>query len=173
MYLGSSLLSAGLEVSAPKPQPNFEIRANGQRIFVEAVCAAAGHPLHDDAVPEPVYQDADGEVVADQVPHDLITPRIASAVRAKLDVFDRHRRKDPVARHEACIVVSRKLSTLAIQFKVKDPRSLKDRRIGSLVTDVREDCMCPKNDRITELTLCPEIQIFCFFFGSPRFSKID
>jgi hypothetical protein len=72
MYLGATLRNAGLEVRAPKPGPDFQILANGQRIHVEAVCATRGNPLHDDAVPEPVYRDADGNPVVSQVPHDLI-----------------------------------------------------------------------------------------------------
>ena len=49
MYLGASFISAGLEVRAPKPGPDFEILSNGRRIYVEAVCATSGHPLHADA----------------------------------------------------------------------------------------------------------------------------
>ena len=55
IYLGAGLVSAGLDVSAPTPGrgPDFEIRADGRRVYVEAVCATAGDPLHEDAVAEP------------------------------------------------------------------------------------------------------------------------
>jgi hypothetical protein len=104
MYLGASLVSAGIDVRAPKPGPDFEVSAGGQRIFIEAVAATPGNPEHADAVSEPVYRDAEGRAIAVEVPHDRITLRIASAVRAKLDVFDRYRSKGLVAADDACIV---------------------------------------------------------------------
>jgi hypothetical protein len=106
MYMGATLVSAGLEVSAPTPGrgPDFQILADGRRIFIEAVCPTAGDPEHDDAVPEPVYTEAHGESQAVQVPTDLITLRIASVVRAKLDAFDRYRRTGLVTAEDACIV---------------------------------------------------------------------
>ncbi len=104
MYLGASLVSAGIDVRAPKPGPDFEIRAGSQRIFIEAVAPTPGNPEHADAVPEPVYSDAEGRAIAVGVPHDRITLRIASAVRAKLDVFDRYRSRGLVSADDACIV---------------------------------------------------------------------
>ena len=53
---------------------------------------------------EPVYRDAEGRAIAVEVPHDRITLRIASAVRAKLDVFDRYRSRGLVSAGDACIV---------------------------------------------------------------------
>jgi hypothetical protein len=104
MYLGASLVSAGIEIRAPKPGPDFEIRAAGKRIFIEAVAPTPGNPEHADAVSEPVYSEAQGRPIAVEVPHDRITLRIASAVRAKLDVFDRYRSKGLVSAEDACIV---------------------------------------------------------------------
>jgi hypothetical protein len=103
MYLGASLVSAGIDVRAPKPGPDFEISAGGQRTFIEAVAPTPGDPEHADAVSEPVYSDAEGRAIAVEVPHDRITLRIASAVRAKLDVFDRYRSRGLVAADDACI----------------------------------------------------------------------
>jgi hypothetical protein len=104
MYLGASLVTAGIEVRAPKPGPDFEISAGSQRIFIEAVAPTPGNPQHADAVSEPVYVDVEGRAIAVEVPHDLITLRIASAVRAKLDVFDRYRSRGLVSANDACIV---------------------------------------------------------------------
>jgi hypothetical protein len=106
MYVGAALIDAGLDVRAPTPGrgPDFEIHAGGRRIYVEAVCPTGGDPEHPDAVPEPVYRDAEGRLVAVQVPHDRITLRIASAVRAKLNVFDRYRVRGLVGPEDACIV---------------------------------------------------------------------
>ena len=104
MYLGAALVSAGLTVRAPKPGPDFEISAAGKRIFIEAVAPTPGNPEHADAVSEPVYSDAEGRAIAADVPHDRITLRIASAVRSKLDVFDRYRSRGLVSADDACIV---------------------------------------------------------------------
>jgi hypothetical protein len=104
MYLGASLVSAGIDVRAPKPGPDFEVRVGRQRIFIEAVAPTPGHPEHADAVREPIYTDAEGRSIAADVPHDRITLRIASAVRAKRDVFDRYRGRGLVSANDACIV---------------------------------------------------------------------
>jgi len=104
MYLGASLVSAGLDVRAPKSGPDFEVSAGSQRIFIEAVAPTPGNPEHADFVSEPVYRDAEGRAIAVDVPHDRITLRIASAVRAKLDVFDRYRSRGLVSADDACIV---------------------------------------------------------------------
>jgi hypothetical protein len=104
MYLGASLLSAGIEVRAPKPGPDLEVSAGGRRIYIEAVAPTPGNPEHADAVSEPVYTDAEGQAIAAEVPHDRITLRIASAVRAKLDVFDRYRSRGIVSADDACVV---------------------------------------------------------------------
>lgn len=80
MYLGATLVSAGLDVRARTPGrgPDFEILVDGRRVYIEAVCATAGDRLHADAVPEPVYRDAESRTVCAQVPHDRISLRIAS-----------------------------------------------------------------------------------------------
>jgi hypothetical protein len=106
MYLGAGLVSAGLDVSAPTPGrgPDFEIRADGRRVYVEAVCATAGDPLHEDAVPEPIYRDAEGNAVCAPVPHDRITLRLAHSVRAKLNAFDRYRGAGLVRSDDACVI---------------------------------------------------------------------
>ena len=106
MYLGAALVSAGLDVSAPTPGrgPDFAIRADGRRVYIEAVCATAGDPLHEDAVQEPTYRDAEGNLVAAQVPHDRITLRLAHSVRAKINAFDRYRGTGLVTPDDACVI---------------------------------------------------------------------
>jgi hypothetical protein len=99
-------VSAGLDVSAPTPGrgPDFEIRADGRRVYVEAVCATAGDQLHEDAVHEPIYRDAEGNAICAQVPHDRITLRLAHSVRAKLNAFDRYRGASLVRPDDACVI---------------------------------------------------------------------
>lgn len=104
MYLGASLRRAGLSPSAPKPGPDFQIIVERAPIFIEAIAPTAGDPLHPDMVPEPVYIDADGEAMAAQVPHDLITFRLATAFRTKANAFDGYRRKGYVGAGDACII---------------------------------------------------------------------
>ena len=106
MYLGATLVSAGLDVRAPTPGrgPDFEVSVDGRRVLIEAVCSTAGDPNHADFVPEPVYRDAEGRSVCAQVPHDRITLRIATSVRAKLNAFDRYRVRNLVTPEDACVV---------------------------------------------------------------------
>lgn len=104
MYLGASLRRAGLEVTAPKPGPDFRVVVEGKPIYIEAVAPTGGDPVHADAVPEPVYKDADGTPRAIQVPHTGITLRIADSFRRKADVFDRYRLDNRVGKGDACIV---------------------------------------------------------------------
>lgn len=104
MYVGASLRRARLDVTAPKPGPDFRVVVEGRPIYIEAVAPTGGDPLHADAVPEPVYKDADGTPRAIQTPHTGITLRIADAFRRKADVFDRYRRDARVGKGDACIV---------------------------------------------------------------------
>jgi hypothetical protein len=104
MYLGATLRRAGLQVTAPKPGPDFRVMVNGRPIFIEAIAPTAGDPLHADAVREPVYIDAEGNPAAAQVPHDQITLRLATAFRQKADAFDRYRRARLVGENGACII---------------------------------------------------------------------
>jgi len=104
MYVGAALRRAQLDVSAPKPGPDFRVIVEGAPIFIEAIAPTAGDPFHPDAVPEPKHTDAEGEPAAAQVPHDLITFRIATAFRAKADAFDRYRRNGYVGGGDACVI---------------------------------------------------------------------
>ena len=106
MNLGAALVSAGLDVRAPTPGrgPDFEILADGRRVYIEAVCATAGDPGHADHVAEPVYRNASGLLIAAQVPHDRISLQIATSVRAKLHAFDRYRVGRHVTPDDACVI---------------------------------------------------------------------
>lgn len=103
-YLGATLRRAGLNVTAPKPGPDFRVVVEGTPIYVEAVAPTGGHPHHADVVEEPVYLDSDGTPQAVQVPHAKITLRIADAFRRKADVFDGYRREGHVGAGEPCII---------------------------------------------------------------------
>jgi hypothetical protein len=104
MYLGVSLRRAGLNVSAPKPGPDFRVLLESGPVYIEAVAPTGGHPLHADHVGEPDYLDADGNPQATQVPHARITLRIADAFRRKADIFDGYLQDGYIAAVDPCIV---------------------------------------------------------------------
>ena len=118
MYLGASLRRAGLNVTAPKPGPDFRVIVEGRPIYIEAIAPTAGDPLHPDAVREPVYLDAKGKPLAAQVPHDQITFRLATAFRQKADAFDRYRRDRIVGDNDACMIA---INLRAIYHAFADP----------------------------------------------------
>ena len=104
MYVGASLRRAGLDVTAPKPGPDFRVVVAGRAIYIEAVAPTGGNPLHADAVSEPNYRDTDGTLRMVQVPHAKITLRIADAFRRKADVFDGYRLNGYVGKDDPCII---------------------------------------------------------------------
>lgn len=104
MYLGATLRDAGLDVSAPKPGPDFCLTVGGQQIYIEAIAPEPGHPQHADHVPEPVYKDADGAPMVSLVPHSLITLRLAGAFHKKSGVYNRYRLNGHVPENAVCII---------------------------------------------------------------------
>lgn len=104
MYLGATLRRAGLNVTAPKPGPDVRVLVDGAQIYIEAVAPTGGHPLHADAVYEPVYVDSDGTPRAVEVPSRQITLRVANAFREKADAFDGYRHKGYVGVSDPCII---------------------------------------------------------------------
>ena len=104
MYVGASLRRAGLDVSAPKPGPDFRVVVDGAPIYIEAIAPTGGDPLHPDAVHEPIWREEDGSPRVVQVPHAKITLRLAGAFRAKADVFDSYLGKDLVRERDPCII---------------------------------------------------------------------
>jgi hypothetical protein len=104
MYLGAALRRAGLTVEAPKPGPDYRVPVDGRSVYIEAIAPTAGDPLHADVVPEPIYTDAQGQALAAQVPHDLITFRLATDFRKKADAFDRYRLKGYISSGDPCII---------------------------------------------------------------------
>lgn len=104
MYLGAGLRDANLDVSAPKPGPDFCITVAGRPIYIEAIVPEAGSPFNPDHVPEPAYTYADGGPIASRVPHDLITLRLAGAFHKKAGVYNRYRVNEHVSDNAACIV---------------------------------------------------------------------
>jgi hypothetical protein len=104
MYLGATLRDANLEVSAPKPGPDFCVTSGGRLIYIEAIAPEAGDPLHADHVPEPVYKDADGNVKMSQVPHTPITLRLAGAFHKKAGAYNKYRLKGTIAKDAVCVI---------------------------------------------------------------------
>lgn len=104
MYLGTTLRDAGLDVSAPKPGPDFCVMVDGRPIYIEAIAPQAGHPQHADHVPEPNYKNADGSLKVSQVPHTQITLRLAGAFHGKAGVYNRYRMRGYIPQDAVCII---------------------------------------------------------------------
>jgi type I restriction enzyme S subunit len=104
MYLGAALRDAGLDVSAPKPGPDFCVNVDGRQIFIEAIAPEPGDPLHADHVPEPDYKNADGSPKVSQVPHTSITLRLAGAFHDKAGAYNRYRIKNRVPQDAICVI---------------------------------------------------------------------
>jgi hypothetical protein len=104
MYLGTALRDANLDVSAPKPGPDFCVTVDGRQIYIEAVTPEAGHPQNPDRVPEPIYKDAYGEPIASRVPHAQITLRLAGAFHAKAGVYNGYRFKKYIPQDATCLI---------------------------------------------------------------------
>ena len=104
MYLGTSLRDANLEVSAPRPGPDFCVAVDGRHVYIEAIAPEAGDPLHADHVPEPIYKEADGSPKVSQVPHTLITLRLAGAFQSKAGVYNKYRMKGHVPKDAVCVI---------------------------------------------------------------------
>jgi hypothetical protein len=104
MYLGAALRDADLDVSAPKPGPDFCVTVSGRQLYIEAIVPVAGHPWNPDHVAAPKYKDADGNATFSQVPHTAITLRLAGAFHSKARAFDGYRIKGHVPRNAVCII---------------------------------------------------------------------
>ena len=104
LYLGATLRDANIDVSAPKPGPDFCAAIGGRSIYIEAIAPEAGDPLHADHVPEPAYEDADGNINAVQVPHTPITLRLAGAFHKKAGAYNKYRLKRTIARDAVCVI---------------------------------------------------------------------
>jgi type I restriction enzyme S subunit len=104
MYLGTTLRDANFDVSAPKPGPDFCVTVDGRQLYIEAIAPEAGHPEHADHVPEPIYKEADGSPKVSQVPHTLITLRLAGAFHRKAGAYNRYRMKGYVPQDAICII---------------------------------------------------------------------
>jgi hypothetical protein len=61
MYLTVSLLHAGADVQPTQPPgPDVLVRADGRRIWIEAICGTGGAPGLPDSIPAPVYPTGGG-----------------------------------------------------------------------------------------------------------------
>lgn len=87
MYLGAALRRTGLDVSAPKPGPDFRVLVNRRPAYIEAIAPTPGRADTPDSVPQPVYKDEHGNPMASRVPHDLITLRLTGALAKKTQIF--------------------------------------------------------------------------------------
>ena len=81
MYLTVSLIRAGLAVECPKPGPDVLVSVDGQRIWIEAVCATEGQVGKPDSVPELKF----GTV--QNVPIEQYVMRIRNSLKEKAEKF--------------------------------------------------------------------------------------
>ena len=79
MYLTTSLILAGYEVTCPKPGPDVGIMHKGQRIWFEAVSPTAGNPDSPDYIARPAL----GEV--SDVPNEKMVLRYLNSISEKYD----------------------------------------------------------------------------------------
>jgi hypothetical protein len=79
MYLTTTLILSGYEVTCPKPGPDVGIVHRGKRIWFECVSPTAGHPHSPDYVPPP----KDGE--AFNVPNEKIVLRYLNSISEKYE----------------------------------------------------------------------------------------
>jgi hypothetical protein len=79
--------------------PDFTAVVNGQWIAVEAICPGLGDPNKPDSVPE-----LSPTVDMRPVPTEKVLLRIAGALAAKKEIFDRYRTEGIIPRDAACVV---------------------------------------------------------------------
>jgi hypothetical protein len=83
MYLTTSLILAGYEVTCPKPGPDVGIMYRGQRIWFEATSPTRGAGGAPDQVPEMKTVALSEEPVVNDVPNDKILLRYLNSISVK------------------------------------------------------------------------------------------
>ena len=79
MYLTTTLILSGCEVTCPKPGPDVGIMHRGKRIWFECVSPTPGHPNSPDYVPPP----KEGEVY--DVPNEKMVLRYLNSISEKYE----------------------------------------------------------------------------------------
>jgi hypothetical protein len=112
MYLTTSLILAGYEVTCPKPGPDVGIMYRGQRIWFEAAAPDCGDPGKPDSVPTEV---------GGEVPEEKIVLRYLNSIATKhKDQYSKWLAKGTVSDKDAMICA---INPWAIPFDHKDSDS--------------------------------------------------
>jgi hypothetical protein len=83
MYLTTSLILTGHEVTCPKPGPDVGIIYKGQRIWFEATSPTRGADGAPDQIPEPKISAMGEEPVVHDVPNEKIVLRYLNSISVK------------------------------------------------------------------------------------------
>ena len=98
MWLTVFLLRGGHNVECPKPGPDIRIELDGQAVWIEAVCAAAGKEGNPDSVPKPVH----GQV--SETPMNAYALRVTNALHGKAEAFERYITKGIVRENDLAVI---------------------------------------------------------------------
>jgi hypothetical protein len=109
MYLTTSLIFAGFQVTCPKPGPDVGVVYKGQRIWFEAVAPTCGDPEKPDSVPRKV---------GGEVPEEKIILRYLNSISTKhKDQYSKWLEKGTVSEKDAVIYA---INPWAIPFDHRD-----------------------------------------------------
>jgi hypothetical protein len=105
MYLTTSLILTGYEVTCPKPGPDVGIMYRGQRIWFEATSPTRGADGAPDQVPEMKVAALGEAPVVDDVPNDKILLRYLNSISGKYkDQYPNWLKKGIVSDKEAFVI---------------------------------------------------------------------
>ena len=83
MYLTTSLILAGYDVTCPKPGPDVGIMYKGQRIWFEATCPTRGADGAPDQIPEMKVAAPGRDPIVYDVPNEKIILRYLNSISGK------------------------------------------------------------------------------------------
>jgi hypothetical protein len=135
MYLTTSLILAGFEVTCPKPGPDVGIIHKGQRIWFEATSPTRGTDGSPDQIPEEHVAGPHDPVVFQDVPNEKIILRYLNSISVKYnEQYANWLKKGIVSEKRAraicwfspfprTVLASLKLSFWSLDFASQDSRS--------------------------------------------------
>jgi hypothetical protein len=95
MYLTTTLILSGFDVTCPKPGPDVEITYRGQRIWFEAVSPDSGDPSKPDSITEPL---------GGKVPEEKIILRYLNSISTKYqDQYSKWQEKGTISEKDALV----------------------------------------------------------------------
>jgi type I restriction enzyme S subunit len=103
MMLAKIIKSEGYQPESADDGPDFVVRKDGKRVFVEAVCPGPGDEDNPNSVPSIVY----GALIASVVPVAQIILRICTALDDKRRKYAKYLAKGIVSENDICIIAGR------------------------------------------------------------------